>query len=535
MTSAVPAPYEYELQVEQRRRGYGLARRRDDPHSRSGKVVSDMWTLQLSELAWLDRIYEYTKGLRGTPTVPEGSSDEVAELAKLSVKNVLGLVRDAFAQNLSVVGYRDAAAKENDEAWEAWQRNRMDARQAEVYRPALTYGAGYVSVTPGADGQSVWRTHSPRQLLAVYDEPTLDAWPQYGLATWIAQKDAKPHRRGFFYDDTFVYSLDLGPLPVNDNGETTAASLKPISLQAVTAIYRHGGTYEGKKVCPIVRFVNARDADDMIVGEIAPLILLQQAINSVNFDRLIAGRFGVRPQWVITGWTAAKEKILKASASRILTFDDPDVKAQSLPPGSIDPYNNVLEEMLQHVAMVAQISPTRIGGGKMANIAAEALAAYDAIEQRKLAAKQESFGESWEQVLRLAAEMDAAVPDAEDAAEDVAADEADDQGADDEGAEVIWRDTEVRTFAAVVDGLVKLAQAGVPIEFLLPMVPGMTQQQITAIKNAMRGTGAASIVDKLLAAPPIPEPDAPPLDQTGNGNSDGSGPPVSGGSTPTSQ
>jgi hypothetical protein len=46
--------------------------------------------------------------------------------------------------------------------------------------------------------------------------------------------------------------------------------------------------------CVIVRwwFVNARDAEDLIVGEIAPLLVLQRAINAVNFDRLLTSRFG---------------------------------------------------------------------------------------------------------------------------------------------------------------------------------------------------------------------------------------------------
>ncbi len=78
-------------------------------------LISDMWTLHLAEHAWLDKLYEYTKGLRGRPIVPEGAGDELKELAKLSVKNVLSLVRDSFAQNLSVVGYRQATAKDTDQ------------------------------------------------------------------------------------------------------------------------------------------------------------------------------------------------------------------------------------------------------------------------------------------------------------------------------------------------------------------------------------------------------------------------------------
>lgn len=464
-------------------------------------LISDMWQLHVAERDWLDRIYEYTKGLRGRPIVPEGASQEVQDLARLSVKNVLALVRDSFAQNLSVVGYRTSTAKEDDPAWVIWQRNRMDARQAEVHRPALTYGAAYVTVTPGPDG-AVFRPRSPRQILAVYDDPALDAWPQYALETWVAQKNAKPHRRGVLYDDVFMYELDLGPLSTGDNMDGDRTS-RPISVARVTDAVRHGATYQGRPVCPVVRFVNGRDADDMIVGEIAPLILLQQAINNVNFDRLIVSRFGANPQRVITGWTGSTSEVLKASAMRIWTFDDPDVKASAFPAASVEPYNSILEEMLQHIAMVAQISPSQVTG-KMVNVSAEALAAAEAQQQRKLMAKRESFGESWEQVLQLAAEMDGVTQTSEQAAQDA-------------GAEVVWRDTEARSFGAVVDGVTKLASAGIPIEQLLTMIPGMTQQQVQGIKDAVAAAKAeAAKAAQAQASAPAPQqlpPGQPPQQQ----------------------
>lgn len=451
-------------------------------------LIADMWRIHLSELGWLDRIYEYSIGLRGRPETPEGASREVKDLARLSVKNVLGLVRDSFSQNLSVVGYRSALAQENDPAWAMWQRNRMDARQAEVHRPALTYGASYVTVTPGPKGP-IFRPRSPRQILAVYDDPALDEWPQYALEMWVTNKDAKRHRRGRLYDDTNIYELDLGWLTPEAQAIERSATI-PVNMVSVDDVRPHGATYNGEPVCPVVRFVNARDADDLIIGEVAPLILLQQAINSVNFDRLLVSRFGAQPQWVITGWTAEAAQVLKASAARVMAFEEPDVRAQSLPAGSVTPYNDVLEEMLQHVAMVAQISPAYVTG-KMVNLSAEALAAAEANEQRKLTAKRESFGESWEQVLRLAAEMDG-----------------DTETSGDSGAEVVWRDTEARTFAAIVDGVVKLSQAGVPVEQLLDVVPGMTQQKIQAIQKSMRGKRVSSLMDRLMAAPTEDNSDA---------------------------
>ncbi|QGJ93290.1 portal protein [Mycobacterium phage Mdavu] len=456
-------------------------------------LVSNMYRLHLDDKTKFDRIYEYTKGLRGTPSVPDEASDEVKELAKLSIKNVLRLIRNSFAQSLSVIGYRTATAQEDDPAWRIWQANRMDARQAEVHRPAVQYGVAYVVVTPGVDGTPEFRCRSPRQLIAVYDDPVLDAWPLYALETWLTNKDAKPRLKGVLYDDKYMYELDLGEVPTTGSAARAVASTKPITLRAIEDVIEHGATEDGNPVCPVVRFVNDRDADDMIVGEIEPHIGMQKAINCVNFDRLIVSRFGANPQRVITGWTGSKNEVLKASALRVWTFEDPDVKAQAFPPASVEPYNEVLNEMIEHVVMEAQISPSQV---RLVNVSADALAAAEHREQLKLANKRESFGESWEQVLRLAVEMDANSDTEPDRA-----------------AEVIWRDTEARSFGAVVDGVVKLAGQGVPIEYLLPMVPGMTQQQIAAIKEAMRAGRVQSLVEKLTSGPETPLPDAPPIDQ----------------------
>ncbi|WP_280246164.1 phage portal protein [Nocardia abscessus] len=452
-------------------------------------LISDMWRMHMEERLWLDRIYDYLKGLRGAPEVPEGTGDEVKNLARLSVMNVLAGVRDTWTRNLSVVGYRRGTATENDPAWRSWQRNRMDARQKEVHKPAVSYGAAYVKVLKGDRPSPVWIPRSPRQLLAAYRDPSLDEWPQYTLETWLDKTDAKPRRMGAVMDDEWIYPFDLGDIPTYDPDSNRS---QPISVREFGDPYEHGAKYGGEPVCPVIRFVNDRDADDQIIGEIAPLILDQQAINSVNFDRLIVSRFGAFPQKVITGWSGTKSEVLAASARRVWAFEEPDVEAQSLPAASITGYTELIDAMKAAVYEKAGLSPAK--NGKLVNLSAEALALAGKDENEKLIDKRESFGESWEQVLRLDAEMDG---DAETAI--------------DSGAEVQWRDTEARSFAQVVDGVTKLSAEGVPIESLLSLIPGMTQQQIRGIQSAMQTQRADALVAELRArraAQPGAAPDA---------------------------
>lgn len=437
--------------------------------------VTNMWQWHQQELPRFQRIHDYLHGRLGYPQLPEEADNEVRELARLSIKNVLRVVRDSFTQNLSVVGYKTAGSRENLPAWQMWQRNRMDARQSEINRPCVAYGVTYVTVTPGDDGP-VFRPRSPRQLIAVYEDPQVDEWPQYALETWVDTSNTEPRRKAMLYDDEYLYPLDLGRIDQSAIREGVIQRLT-IASEGIGEPIRHGA-----EVCPVVRYICLRDAEDLIVGEIEPLIDLQRTINSVNFDRLIVSRFGAFPQKVISGWTGSKSEVLAASAKRVWTFDDVEVKAQVFPAASVEPYNGLLNELMEHVAMEAQISPARVTG-KMVNISAEALAAAEADQQRKLAAMRLSLGESHEQLIRLGARM-----------------AGDQDTADDLNAEVVWRDTEARSFGAVVDGVTKLAQAGVPIESLLTMIPGMTQQQILGVQEAMRSQGVARLIDALRPA-----------------------------------
>lgn len=434
-------------------------------------AAKDLWQLHLADRPRLDRIHGFVTERYGKPKVPDDASPEVHSIAGMSYKNVLTLVRDSFAQNLSVVGYRSSSSGSDLPAWQMWRRNRMNARQAEIYRPALTYGASYVAVIPGEDGLAMFRPRSPRNMLAAYTDPQSDAWPEMALEMWVETKGKDKVRKGLLYTDELVYPLILGTVVV----EGDAANFINPQLDPDFPPFPHGASH-----CPVVRYVNRRDAEEIIVGEIEPLLTLQQAINNVNFDRLIVSRFGAFPQKVISGWTpSSKEEALATSARRVWAFEDFNVNAQTFAAAAIGPYNELLNEMFEHVAMVAQISPAQVTG-QIVNVSAEALAASEANEQRKLVAMRESYGEGHEQLLSVGAEI-----------------EGDTSTAEDIEAEVVWRDTEARSFGAVVDGVTKLSAQGVPITELLHLVPGVTQRQIQEIR---RSQGVQSMFKDIRAA-----------------------------------
>lgn len=431
-------------------------------------TVRDLWSRHRDELAEHDRVYNFVRGKYGVPSVPESAGDELQDLAKMSVKNVLTLVRDAFSQPLRVVGFRSPDAAENDaDIWALWQEQKLDARQKEPYRAAVTYGTSYAVIT--SDGI---RFRTPRQLFAAYADAEVDDWPAYALETWIDRSGKKPVRRGRLFDDTHVYEVNLGTLSEQAAKAEQTTSLQrriTVTIDDDTQPMEHGFDHP-----PVVRFVNDRDAEDLVEGEIEPLIGDQKAINAVNFDRLVVSRYGAFPQKYVIGWApSGPAELAKASAQTLMAFEDSaqDVKVGAFPQATVEGYNSILEEMLVHVAMKSGIAPFGITGS-FANLAADAIAQIAKPYQDKLGTKQDSFGESMELVIRTyAALRGVEVP---------------------EDAEVVWDETEARSFAQVVDGIVKLQSAGAPIEELLEDVPGWTQQRVQRVRSAARrATGRA--------------------------------------------
>lgn len=431
----------------------------------------------------LTRLLSYRDGRAGIPDVADGASEEIKELAKQSVRNVCGVVVDTFVRGLSVVGFRSPTASDDEPAWRWWQEQHLDARQAEVHDAACTYGFSFVSVLPDDDNKPQAATWSPRNVVAYFEDRRRDLFPKQAIL--MREVDHPTGGKGtsvLLIDEEWVQEGFIAK-----SNDSSRVRLRNIVF--TDEPYRHGARYGGKPVCPVVPFWNERSAEDRDPrGEVEPLIQPQRAINTVNFNRLCISQFSAFKQKVVTGWTAPAETLAKASASNVWTFEDhpSDVRVEQLDASPLAPYDNLLREMTEQVALQAGI-PLHQLTGNLSNVSTETAALAESAHQRKLQLKRESFGESWEQVIRLAVEMSGGeTPD--------------------EAAEVLWRETEARSFAAVVDGIVKLATVDVPVEEMLDLIPGMTQQRAFALRQAITRNRSGNLLRALASLPPAEQP-----------------------------
>ena len=328
----------------------------------------------------LERLYGYVRNRQRFLWLPAAAPLEVRRIAEMSRVNVLGLVVDSVTQSMYVDGYRAPKTEEEAPAWSIWQRNRLDARQMGVHRAGVSYDVSYVTVLPG-DPVAVIRGVSPRNMTAVYGED--DDWPMWALEKMRSAVKGKALYR--LFDDTHVYYTQA------DSG----GGVEYVSDEA----------HDLGKV-PVVRFLAKDDLDDEVTSALEDLIPIQDQINLTTFGLLVVQHYGAFPQKWIAGWMAdtADEKV-QVAANKVLTFEDPDTKLGEFAAADLSGYIESRRDSLRNLAAISQ-TPAHALRGELINLSAEALAAAEQTERRKVTEYETMFGESWEQVLALAAQIE---------------------------------------------------------------------------------------------------------------------------------
>jgi hypothetical protein len=408
----------------------------------------------------LDRIDRWLRFDHEPPHQPPQATKEYKELRDRAQAPWLSLVVTTVAQNMYVDGHRSTGNEENTPEWQWWQANGMDARQIALHRAALGYGMAYTVVLPGEDlltgaQMPIINGYSPRRMMGFYLDPAHDEWPAYALRVEPVGKDSL---RIFLYDEEVI--LEFTSTAMGDN------------LQLVDLEIHDVG------VCPVVRFANAMDLEGRTPGEVEPFIPMAGRIDQTTFDRLVVQRFA---SWIVrtisgmsapeaqegeTPEMAASREKLRLKVEDLLIAEDPETKFGSLPATQLDGFIKAAEADILALAAASQ-TPAHEMIGQMANLSAEALAAARASLMSKVEERQTLFGESHEQMLRLASW--------------VAGDE---RGASDFQAQVKWRDTEIRSLAQAADALGKMAEMlQVPVQMLWERLPGFTQQDVERAKE----------------------------------------------------
>lgn len=435
-----------------------------------------------AEAARLNRIAEALRPARlpgefqPTVQIPADAPPLMREMARKADSNYLPLLVKTFGQVIKADGYYSASDEGADEPWLWWQRNRMDSRQTGLTRAALQYGVSYATALPGTYGRDqagpAIALYSPREMTALYQDPESDEWPMLALGV--------DGDRVTLMDEEAVYTFGVEPKPLT--GFAPPAASLPYGTGRLTYV---DTKVHDLGVCPVIRY---RDRNllggEESLGIVEPLMVINERITEHTFQAMVTDYFQAFKQRYVLGWVPKTEQEeLKAGAARIWYLDeDPaDVKIGELGAGDSGASLNSRVAAIRDFAAIGQIPAQAMGIDGISNISDATLAGLEAAKNREADEITTSLGESHEQLLRLCAYIDG-----------------NEAAADDYNSEVRWKDFEARSYAATIDGLVKLVSGlGLDPAIALEDVPGMTEQRLARAKRAIRATQGASLLDRL--------------------------------------
>jgi hypothetical protein len=410
-------------------------------------------------------VRRYLLGDHDIPYMPDDADGEFSTLAQQSITNYLPLISGTFGRLLYVDGYRSGRSASNADGWDVWVENKLAAKQAITMQGAIDYGTAYVAV----EGTKI-RPLNARKAWAWYEDDDAD-YPLAGLVETgirIADNGDILTRYEFWHGSkVFTYERVTGrKLGVADDpgNPRDGAAAQFGKLELVGQPREHG-----KPFVPWVRF---RDRlDDEAQGVVRPLIPLQNRVNAIVFYMLMALHYSsFRQRWG-TGLVIPRDtqetlpngepnpnygrpiEPFKAAVNRLWVSESADTKFGDFDQTMVEGHLAALENAVGTLLAVGRSSPLLGVGNKISNVAIESVAALNAPMNFQIEAFQENFGQSWNRVIELT-------------------------GRGDPRATVRWRENEPRSFAQVVDGLVKLAQMGAPARGLFEMVPGITDVQL---------------------------------------------------------
>lgn len=347
--------------------------------------------------------------------------------------NFCSLIVDAVAERLKVEGFRmteDPAA--DSEAWAIWQRNDMDAGSSTAMIEALIAGRAYATVWGDADGQPVIALDDAAEMTCFYDPAISRTVPQRAFKRWQDE-----------------WGTWHGRLWTPDSSLRLAGDAKSGSWRTVDGVPNPLG------IVPVVELLNRPRLRMDAESELELVAPIQDAINKVVRDALVASEYAAYPQRWVTGLEIdddeegqPKPPPFDPALDRMFQAEDSDVKFGQFQAADLSNYVRLVDMLVQHLATVSRV-PFHyflINGGQAPS--GEAIQSAEAGLVAKVKDRQVHFGNSWERVMRLAFRV------------------LDDPRADAYAAETIWDDPEYRTEGQHIDALLKLKTLGVPMKQL---------------------------------------------------------------------
>lgn len=434
--------------------------------------------------------------------------------------NFLALVVDAVAERLIVEGFRVPTPKPSgaapgdgtptqqqqqgdDAAWAIWQANHLDADSHLAHLDSLVVGCGYVSVWGSPDGQPVIAVEDPCEVV-VDHAPGNRRVRRAALKRW---RDDDDLIMATLYLPDGVYKFVSDKPLKRDSGqhldsvryERRVVRVDPADPDSAPEPWPLDNPVG---VVPIVPLPNRPRTSGAFESEIDQFRPLQDGLNKIMADMMVASEYTAFPQRWVTGIDVPTDdngnpmEPFRAGPGNLWSVDPVEEGEQpttfgQFPAADLKPYVDAIAMIVQHLSSRSRTPPHYLLGQAGVFPSGESLKSAETGLVAKTRLKMRPLGEAWEEIERLAFRF-----------------AGDDQRAAAIGMETMWRNPESRSQAETTDAAIKLQALGVPQEALWAYI-GASPQEIARWRQ-MRAEEALLIGSAFTGGGPPPTTTTPP-------------------------
>jgi hypothetical protein len=373
---------------------------------------------------------------------------------------------------MRVTGFRGEDDAADSTAWKLWQDSHLDADQTLIHRTALSLRRAYAIVGKNPRTGKTTITGEHPLYVTVETDPMDRREIIAALKMWPADK-----MRAVLYTPTVIYEFSSPTEIVGGWDAMVAAGISGWTLDKAT-----NNPYNR---VPVVMFENRAGLLGQARSEFEDVIDIQNRVNATLYHRLVAEAFGSFRQKAILNmqfeddeegnpipprlpnnpgeaWLLEGEKLQLFEFSQTATAD----------------IISAVTTDIRDLAAITRTPPHYLLAG-IVNSSGDALKAAETGLVAKVRERTTQFGESWEQVIRLARIVD---------------------GQGDAMVETIWADPESRTLGELADSAAKKKAVGVTWRQLMEDL-GYTPVQI----QRMEAERVREAMMQRLLAPQTPQ------------------------------
>lgn len=397
--------------------------------------------------------------------------------------NWCGVIVDSAVQRLKITGWKTEDKDKTVEkaAEEIWDRNLMNVEEIDIHTQAFVKGDSFLMVWQDPDDKKKAEIYyNDATEVTIYYDPNNRRRVIRAAKKYNDERNQQ-HLLLYFPDRTETYFV-----PSNMTEDQVAAFAGNFGLQQVDM--PSGFMQDAEPVpnpygmVPVFHFKNRSIGSTYGVSELKSIIPIQNAINKLLMDMMVASEFGSFKQKFIAGGGVPKDG-WKSSASRIWATSDPATKFGEFTATDIEPIFKAVEVLVGHIAKISQ-TPMHYLRSSGDVPSGEALKTAESGLVKKVVDRQQIWGEKWSQAMTFALRV--------------------------EGIEAkspvrpVWQSAETRHDLEQAQTAQLKSILGIPLEHLWAEHFNYTEEEIDQFKSINKALAASVLADVIAQVGQLP-------------------------------